>query len=216
MQRRTISTLLISAALILAGALPASADSSGGSNVQRSTWESKAKNIGDYESGYLDAAWADPNHKALVPVEVTTTVTQGPSTVEARSSGAAITTLLACGTRQTAWVEINKDYTNYTGQVLFNLRTRKNYSYDGCRVWNESVVTTPGTSTLGSFAWSYDTVTASTDGYEYLNGSSYGRGYSERTARWNGAAGAGGGAVSLWTRCHAEYNNVTGCASGEN
>lgn len=203
--RRLITTVAVAAALV-APATTAHADGS----TERQAWIASAENLGDYSPGFLENAWRDPNMRAMVPVSITATVTHGRSVATTTQT---LTALAAgCGTRWTSWVSVNRQFKNYFGQVLFNFKMQKNYSYDGCRTWHESTIVTPGTSTLGSISgWSYDRVTASADGYEYANGNSYGRTYSERTGRWT----ALGQSVSLWTRCHANWDGTTGCAYGE-
>ena len=183
-----------------------------GVGADREDWIAAASELASYPPGFLGTAWEDPETILFIPVEVETTVVSGPAPfmIDPRRPASFVA---ACGTRRTSWVEVNHNFKNTFGHVLFNLRMRKNFSYDGCRSWHVSTVTTPGTSTIGGLGgWSYEQITHSTDGYEYANGRSTGRTYSERTARWRGLFDA---TMSPWTRCHANWNGTHGCASGK-
>ncbi|MBD7982807.1 hypothetical protein [Oerskovia merdavium] len=201
---------VLSVALLAVGS-PAFAE--GPSDSAKDAWIEKAEQFADYDAGVLESIYEDEDRRDFVVTEVKET--QGgtmPASALARlDSPSGATTMAACGTRKAGNVWVKREHIG--GGVLFSLRVQKNFSYDGCRTWHESTQVTPYTSKLGQLGgYSYNSITASVDGYEFANSNANGRTYTERTAKWNDSITSRGNFI--WVRMHANWNGTHGGDSG--
>lgn len=193
----------IAAMSVAAPATAADEETYGG--YTKAEWIAAAHATEGLEISYLEDAWSNEAVRRNIATSTTETVTRGPVTIVPGQSVSA----RACGPQRSTWVEVTRTR-NGPLYAFYRLTTRLNYVYDGCRTRYSSTNVTP--QSLGA-GWTVDSYPHSANGYEYANGSSYGRTYTERNVRWRNDIDIVTSYGTIATRCHANWDATTGCSS---
>ncbi|MCU4673766.1 hypothetical protein ACFQRL_14320 [Microbacterium fluvii] len=191
-------TLAVTATTVAPSAALATTD-----DEERASFVASASEIMGWSEAEAQAAWADPDIRAITPTDVITTTTETDSRPAASDRAALAKEIgaVAAAATQQKTISTTRKYTGIAG-TLFSLTSKKTFLYNGVRVWHDAVIVS-----YTQEWWSFDSMVLSTDQYGAIGGVANSKTVSQRAAKFYFAVT--GEYLSIGITQEGRYNGVT-------